>query len=183
MDILTKTDDVAEQLERLDLYCQLNGVKAELVMLGGAGLLVLMELLGNEFRPTRDVDVNILKATDLDLVRQSLYEADIHIVGGVMSLPPMEDIKDGKKYKLDMDFQAITVYVPSIELLACSKLFSKREKDLRDLRDSTLLDLCDITTLLSMVEEYKPYMLNPSDPDENVHQLEVILATKGIKAT
>ncbi|GKV69768.1 hypothetical protein NCCP2716_22660 [Sporosarcina sp. NCCP-2716] len=74
----------------------------------------------------------------------------------------------------------IEIYIPSIELLACTKIFSKREKDLQDLRDTDLLLLCDKQELLSMADEYLGYMLNPEDPDLNYHQLRSIPDQKGI---
>ena len=79
-----------------------------------------------------------------------------------------------------IDFEAIKVYVPSIELLACSKIFSTREKDLRDLKETDILNFCNLEKLLDMVEEYKGYMINPDNSDTNVHHLEEALKEKGI---
>ena len=57
----------------------------------------------------------------------------------------MEDFKKTELFKLEgIDFEAIKIYVPSIELLACSKIFSTREKDLRDLKETDILNLCCI---------------------------------------
>lgn len=178
--IMKKSDEIFERLDILDILCEKQKVKAELVILGGAAILILMEMNNRTFRPTRDIDVNILSATNYEEIYKLLEQSNIDIVGGVMELPPMEDIRDGAKYKIDLDFNSIKVYVPAIELLACTKIFSKREKDLRDLEESSLLDLCDKNKLIKMVEEYKENMLSQNDIDINVHQLEHILIQKGI---
>lgn len=61
--------------------------------------------------------------------------------------------------------------MPQIELLACTKIFSKRQKDLADLEKSSILDLCDLKKLRKMIEEYKSYLPNPSDPNLNLNHL------------
>jgi hypothetical protein len=65
-------------------------------------------------------------------------------------------------------------------MLACCKIFSKREKDLIDLINTDLLVSCDKEKLLKMIDEYKDYLLNPNDPDINFRQLDNIFTRKGI---
>jgi len=179
--VFSKTEEVLDRLELLDIYCIADQVQAELIILGASGILLFMEMKEQTFRPTRDIDVNVLSTTNSSKIYELLQRVKIDTVGGVMELPPMEDFKKTELFKLEgIDFEAIKVYVPSIELLACSKIFSTREKDLRDLKETDILHLCDIKKLLGMVEEYKNYMVNPDNPDTNVHQLEEILKEKGI---
>ena len=63
--------------------------------------------------------------------------------------------------------------------LACSKIFSTREKDLKDLQETDILNMCDREKLMGMVEEYKGYMINPNNLDVNVHKLALILKKRG----
>jgi len=179
--VFSKTEEILDRLELLDIYCVADQVQAELIILGASGILLFMEMKKQTFRPTRDIDVNVLSTTNSDQIYELLQKVKIDTVGGVMELPPMEDFKKTELFKLEgIDFEAIKIYVPSIELLACSKIFSTREKDLRDLKETDILKLCNIEKLLDMVEEYKDYMINPDNPDTNVHQLEETLKEKGI---
>ncbi|UJL45668.1 hypothetical protein KFZ58_14905 [Virgibacillus sp. NKC19-16] len=56
----------------------------------------------------------------------------------------------------------------------------KRQKDLDDLENTPLLDVCDKEKLLEMVNEYKVELLNPNDPDLNFHQLDNIFHKRRI---
>lgn len=179
--VLEKVDEILDRLEYLDFLCEQHDIQAEFVILGGAGILLFMEMYDRPFRPTRDIDVNLLSTSNKEEIHKILEKTQIEIVGGVIDLPPMEDFRDGEKFEIEgVDFQAIKVYVPSIELLACTKIFSKREKDLKDLKETSLLDMCDKYKLLDMVEDYKENMLNPNDMNVNVHELMHILEEKGI---
>jgi hypothetical protein len=170
------------QLDILDLHCLKEGVEAELIILGASGILLYMELQNRTFRPTRDIDVNLKWSNNKEKLLSLLAKMEIDVVGGVMDIPPMEDFQGKDLFQLvGAVFGSIKVYVPSIELLACSKLFSTRGKDLKDLHDTDILNMCDLSKLIEMVEEYKLYMINLENPEINVHQLEVILLEKGLK--
>lgn len=175
------SEEIIAYLDLLDITCATKGIKADLVILGGAGIALVMALRERPFRMTRDIDVNILNTSDETEIATILKEFEIDIVGGVMDLPPIEDFREKENHlQIDADFEAIRVFVPSPEMLACAKLFTKREKDMLDLKNSELLSICDKEKLLSMVEEYKDYMLNPDDTFVNVHELVNLLAEKGI---
>lgn len=75
-----------------------------------------------------------------------LYKrVNIDIVGGVKEVPPPEDLEDrSNHYIMKMDFKAIKAYLPSIELLACTKIFTDRQKDLDDLENTNILEQCDL---------------------------------------
>lgn len=172
--------EIIELLHVLDYKCHKQKIVAELVVLGGSGILLFMELHDQKFRPTMDVDINLLSTNDIQKLRSLLEDLDIDIVGGVMEFPPMEDFKKGSMFKLDVDFTSIDVYVPDIELLACSKIFSAREKDLVDLEKTMILENCNKEKLLDMVGEYKMYLLNPDNFNLNLHSLTRIFNEKGI---
>jgi len=177
-----KIEKIADLLYTFDYYCGKKGITADLVILGGSGILLCMSLLHNEaFRPTRDVDVNILNASDMKLVLKVLDEVGIHVIGGVTEVPPKEDFKGEDLFEFNRDWENIRVFFPSLELLACTKIFSKRQKDLEDLRETNILEKCDIDKLLKLVEDYRPYVLNPDHPDLNLHVLSDILKEKGLK--
>lgn len=179
MQEMMDTQNILHKLFILEGLCLKEGVKADLLILGAAGIALLMEIDDLTFRQTRDIDVNLLDTSDTEAIRKLLFKNGIEIVGGVMELPPMEDLREDNR-QLDIGFEALRIFLPSIELFACAKIFSKREKDLDDLENTDLLNACDMEKLMPMVEEYKGYVLNPNDPDINVHQLFAILAKKGI---
>jgi len=179
--LFNKTDEIIDRLELLDIYCIQNNVQAELIILGASGLLIYMEMKNKSFRPTRDIDVNLLSASNPDKIRELLELVKIDTVGGVMELPPMEDFSGKEIFKIEgAEFANITVYVPSIELLACTKIFSTRKKDLVDLQETDILVMCEIGKLMRLVDEYKSYMMNEKNPDANIHQLKQILIDKEI---
>lgn len=174
-------NEVLKTLNTLDYYCKQKSVSADLVMLGGSAILTLMEINEENFRPTLDVDINIINVSDIKVFTEQLKKVNIEIVGGIMEVPPLEDLENEKSlYEIEADFEAIKVYLPNLELLACCKIFSTRDKDLKDLENTTILEKCDKEYLISLVEEYKLYLLNPSNPDLNVHQLNRIFGEKGI---
>lgn len=178
---MKQSEDILMKLDELDLMCESNGIKAEILVLGGAGLMLLLELHDREFRPTRDIDINLLSSTNESGIRKILKQIAIDVIDGVIEVPPLEDFRDKEKLKIEnAGFQYIKVFVPTLELLACTKIFSKREKDLQDIRDTDLLILCDKEELVNLVNEYKDYLLNVNDPDLNLHQLENIFKQKGI---
>ena len=93
-------DEIIEMLIELDTHCSFNGIYAKLVILGGSGILINLALKGTSFRPTNDIDVEAIASSDLDKLYRSLAEYQIHPVGGVMDVPPMEDLTDEKSYRI-----------------------------------------------------------------------------------
>lgn len=163
---------ILKNLNTLDYYCKEENVSADLVMLDGSALLTLIELNGGIFRPTMDVDINIINVSDRKVFTEQLKKVNIEIVGGIMEVPPLEDLDDqNSHFEIEVGFEAIRVFLPNLELLACSKIFSTRGKDLSDLENTSILEYCNKDRLMSMVEEYKQYLLNPSNLNLNVHHL------------
>lgn len=175
-------EEIIKAMYHLDYYCIVKDIRSEVVLLGGSAIMLSLGILnGLSFRSTNDIDVETIATTDMDLFQQSLEESNIHLVGGIMEVPPLEDLKEKTNlYEIQQDFSNIKLFVPDIEILACCKIFSKRQKDLEDLEKTPLLDACDKGKLLGLVEEYKMELLNPNDPDINVHQLDNIFLKRRI---
>lgn len=174
-------DDIFRTLATFDYYCFKENIEAELLILGGSALLTVIEMKNGSFRSTRDIDVDIIRTNDTEALMKLIRQFNIDIVGGVMEVPPKEDFVEPSNYKkLNLDFKAIKVFLPSIELLACTKLFTKRRKDLEDLKKTDILERCNKEKLLEMVDEYQMNLLNPSDPFLNYHELDRLFKEKGI---
>lgn len=174
-------EDVIDNLNLLDIYCKANETTGELMMVGGSAILIALSLKNREFRPTRDIDLKILSSSNKEALINSILEADMDLIVGTIEVPPTEDFIEMEKIKIEIDtLENINVYVPTMELLACTKLFSKREKDLDDLLNSPMLEYCNKKTLIDLVSEYKEYILNPDDWNWNFKQLDSILEKKSI---
>lgn len=174
-------EDIITVLVQLDKKCREQGTVADLIMLGASAISMYFNYRGFTFRPTRDIDVNVTATSNMEQLRSLLLEKGIDIIGGVIDVPPMEDFKDGEKFEISGDeFTNIRVFVPTIELLACAKIFSTRAKDLEDLKNSDILNLCNKEKLLEMIEEYKQYALNVDNPFLNLRDLECIFHEKGL---
>lgn len=171
---LDKAESVIDRFELLDISCSEKGIIAELVVVGGAGLMLISEIKSFDFRPTRDIDVALLSSNRIKELNDEFAKFQIEIIGGISELPPIEDFKKEDMIEVDLEFESIKVFVPSIEMLACTKIFTKREKDLLDL-EGYILEHCDKELLLHMIEDYKRYALNLDDPDLNVHEVLNIL--------
>lgn len=182
MEEFHKIEDIIEKLIELDYYCDNRNTTAKLVILGGSGILINLAQNKAKFRPTKDIDIDTITASNWEQFEEALKEANIHTVGGVIDVPPREDLIDERNlFKLETDgFTNIEVYVPTLELLACCKIFSKREKDLNDLRNTDLLVKCNKNDVLSLVEYYSQYTFAVDDPELNLHELENIFREKGI---
>ncbi len=178
---MKNVDEILDKLTEIDLMCEQNEIYAEILILGGAGLLLIMEMQGDSFRSTRDIDINLISSTDEKGFREVLKRFEVDILDGIIEVPPPEDFEDEEKYKItNTGFKNLEVFVPKIELLACTKIFSVREKDLQDLKDTNLLMYCNKKELLEMIDEYKNYYMNIDNPDLNYRQLFSILRDKGI---
>ena len=102
---IRNSDEIIDNLFKLDFLCKQRGLVADLLLLGGASLALMMEMQEKAFRPTRDIDVNILNSNDERAMHAILEKAGIDIVGGVMTLPPIKDFqKEESKHQLDADF-------------------------------------------------------------------------------
>jgi|SRR5690625_405061 len=182
MDNYDSLDNIINRLIILDEICFERDVSGEIVLLGGSGILAQSIISGFDFRPTRDIDVNVVKSEKEYEFMNILKEVGLDIVGGIMEVPPPEDLKCRENlYLLEHDFKSIKVFVPSIELLVCCKLFTKRPKDLIDLEESDMLNKCNIEKLMPMIKEYEENLLNQNDPFINIRELDRLFKEKGIQ--
>lgn len=175
-------EGIIDTLLVLDTFCASKNIEIEIVVVGASGILLFIEMMNKKttYRPTRDIDIRITEGVVTQELKTALQEYEIEIVEGVIQFPPREDFQEnGFRHKIEGLFEAIEVYVPDIELLACTKIFSSRQKDLEDLESTNLLELCDKSKLLELVEEYKSNM-TWNDPFCNVHDLSRIFQEKGI---
>ncbi|WP_214785011.1 DUF6036 family nucleotidyltransferase [Exiguobacterium sp. S3] len=175
-------EDIIDTLLVLDTFCAAKNIHVEFVVVGASGILLFIEMMSKEmvYRPTRDIDIRVTDGVVTTELKDALQEYEIEIVEGVIQFPPREDFQEvGFRHKIEGLFEAIDVYIPDIELLACTKIFSSRQKDLEDLENTNLLKLCDKNKLLELVEEYKSNM-TWNDPFCNVHDLSRIFQEKGI---
>lgn len=57
---MKNVDEILDKLTEIDLMCEQNKIYAEILILGGAGLLLIMKMQGDSFRSTRDIDINLI---------------------------------------------------------------------------------------------------------------------------
>lgn len=57
---MKNVDEILDKLTEIDLMCVQNKIYAEILILGGAGLLLIMKMQGDSFRSTRDIDINLI---------------------------------------------------------------------------------------------------------------------------
>lgn len=175
------TQEVVEQLELLDIYCGLHNTSGQLILFGGSAILLSLELQNHVFRPTKDIDVGILRSSDEVALVEAIRMANFDLIVGTIEVPPLQDIDELGKRKITINtLDNIEVFVPSNELLACTKLFSRRQKDLDDLEQTDLLNVCNKEELQTLVEDYALYIVNPEHPDWNYHKINDIFALRGI---
>lgn len=175
-------ESIIDTLLVLDTFCASRDIEVEFVVVGASGILLFIEMMNKEaeYRPTRDIDIRVTEGVVTPELKEALHEYEIEIVEGVIQFPSREDFRENEfRHKIEGLFEAIDVYIPDIELLACTKIFSSRQKDLEDLEKTNLLELCDKDKLLELVEEYKGNM-TWDDPFCNVHDLSRIFQEKGI---
>ena len=97
-------------------------------------------------------------------------------MGGIMLVPELADIEIVDR----VEYQYLTVLIPSIENFALSKLFSSRPKDYNDLENYPILDMCDVEKLKEMLEEYLPYFVFADNPNYNFNNLDDLLNKRGL---
>lgn len=167
-------DDSIVRYEILNEALKNRSIKGvELIIIGGE---LGRTLLGEErYRATIDIDY----MSDQDLSKETIDI--INDVGldnvNVLDAPPPEDFE--KAYTVR--FSNLTVYYPSIEDFALTKLMTKRARDDEDLIKYPILDNCDIQDLKNRINEYKTYMFTVNNPEYNFHNLDEYLKQRNIE--
>lgn len=168
------TDIALTSFELLNETLKENNWTIEVVLIGGQ----LGAYLLNDFRPTIDIDVlikSIASGGNQNDVLSALEYNNLEAVT-VVEIPPIEEIKF--KDEDTIYYSNLTIYIPTIEYFALTKLFSTRLKDEDDLINSRILDVCDKVELLELIDDYKRYLLNPNNLDYNFHNLKDYLQAK-----
>ncbi|WP_271398278.1 DUF6036 family nucleotidyltransferase [Salinicoccus roseus] len=157
--------DAIERYEMLDEMLEEAGISdVEIIIIGGeAGRTLLGE---DKYRSTIDIDF----ISEQDLQSETIKiitNVGLELVG-VSETPPPEDMQ--KKYPVS--FKNLTVYYPSIEDFALTKLMSVRGKDEEDLINYPILDGCNLKEIRERIEEYKSYIVSDKNPDYNFKKLD-----------
>jgi hypothetical protein len=174
-------NDILLDLGVLDGLCAKNGTTAKLMLFGASAILFQLELINIPFRATEDIDLSIYEASDVSAISKNIQASLIELVSsGTIEVPPVEDFDDMEKFRIEWAFENIEVYVPSLEILAVTKIFSKRGKDLDDLKKSQLIPSCNKEKLLELVNEYKDYVLGVDHFDMNLYELNDIFKLHGV---
>lgn len=168
-------EDVYGALHALDQACSEENIKASFTIVGGCAWMLLLDEAGIEFRATSDIDV-VITGQPIEQAKRSRFHELLHDLsfeepGGILFLPPPEDLTEPEKQRLIEGFRIIRPHLPTPELLACCKIFSDREKDLLDVTQSGLLSICDKGKLIELIEEYREYVLNPYNPNHHFSQV------------
>jgi hypothetical protein len=154
---------IVKELVVLDLICQKEEAYLCIAIFGGASLLLH---LGDEsFRGTRDIDYRIERFTSKEKLEKIKKEMPgvFEELGGFPEFPDREMyLQEGKEYHewKGVPFRNLRIFLPSIEMVALSKLMSNREKDLIDLKETPILNMCDLGKLKEYIDECKTYLSN-----------------------
>ncbi|MDQ0428566.1 hypothetical protein QOZ98_001392 [Planomicrobium stackebrandtii] len=173
-------EDVIRELVVLDLICQEENTNLEIALFGGAAILI--HLGDTDFRATRDIDFRVENYTSEEKLNK-IMEAKPGVFQRLGMFPEFPDQalyrEHGDLFLLEgIPFENLKIFLPDIEMLALSKLVSKRGKDLEDLKTKPILDECDLELLHSYLEEAKTYFFNTSE--FNLHEWDDILAERGL---
>lgn len=173
---------ILRELLALDLICIEEDVKLSIALFGGASLI--LHLGDNQFRGTRDIDyrTEYVSSREKFIKIQDLMPGVFEELGGFPEFPDQELYqKNGKEYyEWDgVQFSKIKIFLPSIEMIALSKLMSNREKDLEDLTDTPILNMCDLIKLKELIDDCATYLANTRE--YNFLEWSEILIARGLK--
>jgi hypothetical protein len=163
------------KMEKFNEQLSGEGIFASVILIGGqAGRFLL-----DDFRMTYDVDFMVQAINDTSKAttfRKLMFENDIEDVT-VVEVPPLEEIE----FQDSVEFSNLTIYIPTIEYFAITKLFSDRAKDEHDLVEKGIIAACDPIILKKMINLYKGDVLNAGNPNANFNTLKNYLKNYGIE--
>lgn len=168
--------DRREMLKRLAFIGRKLEEKGTSITIYLFGSCLGMHHLDSAYRMSQDIDYqtdSIISDAD---IRREFLKMDVHEIGGIMDIPPLDELQVDDVLKLG----GLTVVIPSIEDFALTKLLSNREKDYEDLRKYPILDSCDLKRLHQMIEEYEPYIPYGNTTDWNFRYLDNLVRERGI---
>lgn len=82
-----------------------------------------------------------------------------------------------------VEFSNIRIFLPSIEMIALSKLMTRRPKDYHDLKETELLDRCDLEKLKRLADECVSYMTDHEYKNSNYYDWDELLKQRGLSLT
>ncbi|OTO09238.1 hypothetical protein A5882_003571 [Enterococcus sp. 4E1_DIV0656] len=163
------------KMEKFNEQLANEDISASVILIGGQAGRFLLE----DFRMTYDVDFMVKAINDASKAstfRELMFQNDIEDVT-VVEVPPLEEIE----FQDSIEFSNLTIYIPTIEYFAITKLFSNRPKDEYDLVNIGIIDACDPEKLNEMIHLYKGDVLNVNDPNANFNTLKDFLKSRGIE--
>ena len=171
--------DIIREMIVLDLICQEEEAQLKIAIFGGAALL--MHLGDDVFRATQDIDFRVEEVSSKEKLKRimDLKPGVFHPLGMFPEFPDQELYQENGKEYFELEgivFENLRIFLPSIEMLALSKLMSNREKDLEDLKTKPIMDKCDLAMLQELVEEAKTYKYQTSE--YNFHEWDGILKAR-----
>lgn len=173
--------DVIRQLFALDKICKREDVHLRIALFGAASLLFHLE--EDSFRRTIDIDFRLEHTSS----REKFEKIKQMMPGMFEELIFFPEFPDQELYQINGEtvkswkghlFENLTIFLPSIEMIALSKLMSKRQKDLDDLLESPILNKCDLVELKEYVEEAATYLSNTTE--YNYLEWDNLLTTRGL---
>lgn len=164
------TEEIFKEINK-ELYK--IGAYAEIALFGGQ--LGLYHLGESDYRMTMDIDVMLGNIEDKAL--KILNDYGVHSIGGVMEIPPIEEVT----MKEVLEYSNLKVYIPDIEMFALSKIMTTRPKDYYDLKDTKILDYCDLNRLKELIDYYQDDLLWKENPNNNYLSFDDFLKKRNLK--
>lgn len=156
-------EKIISTLEMIDALCLKKNITANILIVGGSAFSLFLAKNNRRFRFTMDIDFANEPFQDYPDISDFLHRAGIEHVRGVL-MPDATEIQQELEYMEYLHpFSTIKVYTPTPEMLVCIKALTNRKKDFNDIMDSGILDFCDVSRTITLIEEYRGYLLNP-DP-------------------
>lgn len=174
---------ISRHLATLDYLCNKERVNVKLVLFGGAALLIH---LGEEkYRRTMDIDYKVMATSNKEKIQEVLKQLPsvFQLLGGFPLYPDQEMYQEDGKELFELNkvkFTNISIFLPSIEMVALSKLMSNRPKDLNDLQETELLNQCDLKKLKGLADECASYMTNYELKNSNYSDWEYLLSKRDL---
>lgn len=166
-------ENLIKRLKKLNDYFSKRNFSYQIYLFGSC---LGIYHLDKDFRKSLDIDYQSSTSIFDERIRSVMNDLEIHEIGGIMDIPPLDEIEIVETLK----FGSLTVYIPSIENFALSKLLSNRLKDYTDLRDYPILDKCNLIKLKDMLDDYLDYFIFADKKDYNFNFFDDLLKERNL---
>lgn len=162
---------IVEILSKTNEYLARRGTTGKIIITGGSAIA----LLSKGSRVTTDIDyIGSLALSSAELNKLSLSND----VEGILIVPAIEEMT----FDLEFKYSNLEVYVLSWEDLAIMKLYSTRQRDLEDLQEYILPNICLFHQLKRRLKYYEcDYVGNLDDPVLNYNLYDSLV--QGLKSS